>query len=59
MNGIVQYENKFKTETELINKRNEIVINLKKLLSRFKYNLYIKQEYFKDEWLLQISVYNE
>ena len=57
MSGIVQYENKFKTEEELIEQRNQIVTNLKKLISRFKHNLYIKQEYFKDEWLLQISLY--
>lgn len=59
MNGIVQYENNFKTETELKDKKNEIVINLSKLLNRLKYKLYIKQEYIDNLWLLEIHIYNE
>ena len=59
MNGIVQYVNKFTTEDQLRNKRNEIVISLSKLLKRLKYKLYIKQEYIDSEWLLEIKVYNE
>lgn len=59
MNGIVQYENKFNTETELIETRNRIITNLEKLVSRFKYDYSIVQTYSKQTWNLLITVHNE
>lgn len=51
---MVYYINNFKSSNDLINKRNELVINTFKLISNA--NIDVKEEYVNNQWKLTITV---